>query len=175
LATAPVFYQTGAVDSSMPKFSVESKIRLGLAVGLAGLLGFGWLTGHSISKLMATEDWVAHTHEVLTELESTRAALTEEEAGVRGYLLAGSPDFLDDRQAAAQRLLTDLARLRNLTRDNPGPTTRTGPAGTADYPASARTRRPTHRFPATGFPNSDRRGAPAAEPSRIGGHPQADR
>lgn len=103
----------------MPKFSVESKIRSGLAVGLAGLLGFGWLTAHTITKLVATDDWVAQTHEVLTELESTRAALTEEEAGLRGYLLAGSPDFLADRQASVQRLLTDVAGLRHLTADNP--------------------------------------------------------
>jgi PAS domain S-box-containing protein len=101
------------------KTSVENKIRFGLAIGLAALIGLGWLSCHTTTRLIATGDWVSHTHVVMTELESVLAALTEEETAQRGYLLTGSPKFLEDRQTATQQVAAHLRRLREITADNP--------------------------------------------------------
>lgn len=83
------------------------------------MIGLGGLSYHTMTKLIATEDWVSHTHEVMTELESVLAALTEEETEQRGYLLTGSPKFLADRQTATQQVAAHLRRLREITADNP--------------------------------------------------------
>ncbi len=106
-------------DDPIVKASVESKIRLGLAVGLAALIGLGWLSYHTTTRLVATGEWVSHTHAVMTELESVLAALTEEETEQRGYLLTGSAKFLEDHQSATQRVSAHLRRLREITVDNP--------------------------------------------------------
>ena len=87
--------------------------------GLVVLLGAGWLGYHTTTRFIATEDWVAHTQEVITELETVSATLADVETEQRGYLLTDSPDFLRDRQAAAQQLPGQLQRLRGLTADNP--------------------------------------------------------
>ena len=101
------------------KVPVENKIRLGLVIGIAALLGFGWLSYYTTTRLVATEDWVAHTHEVIAQLEALRATVTEEESSLEGYLVSGSPQFLADRQATVQRLFAGLQQLRALTADNP--------------------------------------------------------
>ena len=109
----------GRWDNSFVKTSVENKIRLGLAAGLAVLLGAGWLGYRTTTRFIATEDWVAHTQQVITELETVSATLAEVETEQRGYLFTGGPKFLEDRQAAAQRLPGCLQRLRQITIDNP--------------------------------------------------------
>ncbi|HXR05125.1 MAG TPA: PAS domain S-box protein [Verrucomicrobiae bacterium] len=101
------------------KTSVENKIRLGLAAGLAVLLSAGWLSYHTTTRLIATEDWVSHTRNVIAELESVSASLEEVETGQRGYILTGGPIFLEDRRSAAQQLMVHLKQLRLILTNNP--------------------------------------------------------
>jgi len=109
----------GRVGDSFVRTSVENKIRLGLAAGLAVLLGAGWLSYHTTTKLIATEDWVSHTQDVITGLESVSASLEEVETEQRGYLLTGSPKFLEDRQSAVRQLTVHLNQLRQTLTNNP--------------------------------------------------------
>jgi len=99
--------------------SVENKIRLGLAAGLAVLLGAGWLSYHTTTRLIATEDWVSHTQDVITELESVSAGLEEVETEQRGYILTGSPKFLEDRRSATRQLTAHVKRLGLILTNNP--------------------------------------------------------
>ena len=106
-------------DDSFVKTSVENKIRLGLAAGLAVLLGAGGLSYYTTTRLVATEDWVSHTQDVITVLESVSASLAEVETEQRGYILAGSPKFLEDRWSAVGQLTVHLKRLRLILTNNP--------------------------------------------------------
>jgi PAS domain S-box-containing protein len=101
------------------KTSVENKIRVGLAAGLAALIGLGWLSYHTTTRLVAAQDWVAHTQDVITELEFVSASLAEVETEQRGYILTGSPKFLEDRQAAARQLTVHFKQLRQMLANNP--------------------------------------------------------
>lgn len=64
-------------------------------------------------------DWVTHTREVLLRVARTRLAITEAEAGERGFLLAGDRAQAQRFEAARQVAATQLRDLAQLTRDNP--------------------------------------------------------
>lgn len=70
-------------------------------------------------KLIETEQWVTHTHQVLTELESTLSMLNRAETSQRGYLLTGDEKELAPYQAALVRSDRQINHLRELTADNP--------------------------------------------------------
>ena len=67
---------------------------------------------------------VEHTWAVIGEIESTLSTLTDAETGQRGYLLTGISSFLEPYQAAVGTIAAHLARLRELTGDNPAQQTR---------------------------------------------------
>ncbi|MGA9450697.1 MAG: CHASE3 domain-containing protein, partial [Verrucomicrobiia bacterium] len=112
-------FQEPARDDLLVKTSVENKIRFGLAVGLVILIGSGWLSYHATTKLIATQDWAAQTQDIITELEFVSASLAEVETEQRGYILSGSPKFLEDRQAATQQLTAHLKQLRQILTNDP--------------------------------------------------------
>lgn len=65
-----------------------------------------------------TNRWVAHTHEVIGELEGLTAALAQTEAARRGFLATGEPVYLDERDNALSRLQAHLQSIEQLTADN---------------------------------------------------------
>jgi PAS domain S-box-containing protein len=101
------------------KASVENKIVLGFVASVLALMGVGWLSYRTTTNLVASEQWVSHTHEVVTTLESGLAMLTDVETKQRGYLLTGDEQFLKDCQASQAQVDGWLKQLRALTTDNP--------------------------------------------------------
>jgi signal transduction histidine kinase len=65
-----------------------------------------------------TNRWVAHTHEVIGELEGLTAALAQTEAARRGFLATGESLYLDERDTALSRLRAHLQSIEKLTVDN---------------------------------------------------------
>jgi CHASE3 domain sensor protein len=72
----------------------------------------------NVRTLAATHQWVAHTYQVLTGLQSTLSLLKDAETGQRGYLLTGRAHYLEPYEAAITQLPERLAGLRELTADN---------------------------------------------------------
>jgi PAS domain S-box-containing protein len=101
------------------KISVESKIVLGCAASLLALASMGWLSYVTTAKLVATENWVAHTQEVIATLESGLAILTDAETQQRGYLLTGDKRFLEDSESSQAQITAWVNKIRRLTADNP--------------------------------------------------------
>ena len=64
-------------------------------------------------------NWVTHTHEVLTRLNSLLATLTDAETGERGYIITGDEHYLEPYEQALSRLAKQLQELKDLTSDNP--------------------------------------------------------
>ncbi|HJT78257.1 MAG TPA: CHASE3 domain-containing protein, partial [Gemmataceae bacterium] len=67
-------------------------IGLGLVLLLLGAVG--GFSYWDTEQLQETARWVAHTHEVLGQIEGLRSALLDAEAGVRGYVLTGEESYL---------------------------------------------------------------------------------
>ncbi|MEW6491398.1 MAG: CHASE3 domain-containing protein [Cyanobacteriota bacterium] len=101
------------------KLSIEHKTIVGFGAASMVLVIINALSYGSFLKNRAIADWVAHTHQVRRNIESTLATITEAETGQRGYLITGEEDYLkiyyEDRGSVNQQIQV----LKNLTADNP--------------------------------------------------------
>src|SRR5207249_5025185 len=70
------------------------------------------------------EQQVAHTHEVIGELEALLSTLKDAETGQRGYLLAQDEKYLQPYDDALRQVDATVTRLKELTSDNPDQQTR---------------------------------------------------
>jgi len=91
---------------------------MGCAASLIALASMGWLSYATTTNLVATENWVAHTQEVIATLESGLAILTDAETQQRGYLLTGDARFLQDSKNSQTQTVAWVEKIRKLTADN---------------------------------------------------------
>jgi CHASE3 domain sensor protein len=65
------------------------------AAGLAVcLIGISAAVYRASTKLVENARWVAHTHDVLTQLEATATGVTAAETELRGFLLTDQESYL---------------------------------------------------------------------------------
>jgi CHASE3 domain sensor protein/predicted Na+-dependent transporter/predicted MFS family arabinose efflux permease len=113
----------------------EGRLSWGLA--LRPVLSFGFLLAAGVvvanasaaywnlRTVAATHRWVAHTHEVMTQIEETLSLLKDAETGQRGYLITGDRRYLEPYEAAVRRVHGRFERLREMTADNAAQKART--------------------------------------------------
>ncbi|HEX2657764.1 MAG TPA: CHASE3 domain-containing protein, partial [Polyangia bacterium] len=83
---------------------------------LAVLLG--WAI-YSLSHLSNATGWLRHTDRVRVAIERLRTTILAGETGLRGYVVAGEPAFLEAYHDATLKWPDDLDNVRRLTTDNP--------------------------------------------------------
>jgi methyl-accepting chemotaxis protein len=98
--------------------TVGTKIGAGFGLALVILVVIGGVSYRSTAKLTETAELVAHSHQVLANLEVVVSDMKDAETGQRGYLLTGEERYLEPFRAALAVTNQDLKALRNLTRDN---------------------------------------------------------
>jgi PAS domain S-box-containing protein len=96
----------------------EMKSFSGFAVAFVMILGVGFASYQSARNLTESHHWVAHTQEVLIEMEEMLSFLKAVQNKMRGYLLTGDESFLEAYQFAIDRLPMKISILRELTADN---------------------------------------------------------
>jgi PAS domain S-box-containing protein len=89
------------------------------AVVFAILVGIGISSFVMSDSFANSEEWVVHSHEVISELKSVSADLSEAENSRRGFLLIGDGTQLVGFDVALQTLPQRLKHLQVLTTDNP--------------------------------------------------------
>jgi PAS domain S-box-containing protein len=87
-------------------------------VALAVLSGIGFLSYRSTQEMIAIQQRVDHTHEVLEGLDSVLANVLQTESATRGFVMSGDEQYLATRQAAAAEVDQTLAALSNLLADD---------------------------------------------------------
>ncbi|HEY4901194.1 MAG TPA: CHASE3 domain-containing protein [Terriglobales bacterium] len=90
------------------------------AVVFAILVGIGIASYVMSDRFANSEESVIHTNEVMSELKSVSAELSEAESARRGYELIGDRTLLIEYDVALETLPLRLKRLQSLTADNPG-------------------------------------------------------
>ena len=92
---------------------------IGFALTVA-LIVFGGILGFVNARhLLDDRRWVAHTHEVIGELESLLSTLKDAESGQRGYLLAENEAYLKHYDDALTQVYGQVKHLQSLTADKP--------------------------------------------------------
>lgn len=90
------------------------------AAGLAVcLFGISAAVYRASTKLVENARWVAHTHDVLTQLEATATGVTQAETELRGFLLTNQESYLAPYSAGLTETRRRLEGVRALTEDNP--------------------------------------------------------
>ncbi len=85
-----------------------------IILGVVALLAF-----QTTTRMIRDRDWVAHSHQVLAEIQETRALIDDTEDAQRGYLITGEESMLGQFEANMQRFVSKLVPLRKLADDQP--------------------------------------------------------
>lgn len=103
----------------MKKLPVSPGVLLGFALGLALLMGIGYMSAQSTRAQHDNAQWVAHTQEVRLALDQLVRSLVEATSARRGYVLSDDNRFLPPYERAVGRIGELQTTLRSLTADNP--------------------------------------------------------
>lgn len=72
-----------------------------------------------VNKARDDSRWVVHTVEVENQISTSLLDIRRAESAARGYLLTSQPKFLEEHEAAAQRILPNIDKLVSQTIDSP--------------------------------------------------------
>jgi hypothetical protein len=98
--------------------TVERKTLIGFVAAVAVLVLASGAAIASVGGYWNSAQWVAHTYEVIGELDALSAALNSAESAQRGFYATGESSYLEERAAAQSKLLGHLQSARMLTVDN---------------------------------------------------------
>jgi signal transduction histidine kinase len=79
----------------------------------------GVATYLTIVRLLQSEKWVVHSHEVQAALGNVDSAVVGVGRACSGYVITGGADFLSSFEVALPKVSQALQKVRDLTRDNP--------------------------------------------------------
>ncbi len=83
------------------------------------LIANALFTARRLNVQVASQGWVAHSRQVLAEVQETQSLLLDAETGQRGYLLTGENRYLEPYDNAVTRIDSHIQNLSRLTADNP--------------------------------------------------------
>jgi methyl-accepting chemotaxis protein len=106
----------------------KTKILIGVLAPLSLLVVVGAVSLYNISSIVQTNERVDHTRKVLLDAEKIIGSAVDMETGMRGYLLAGTDDFLAPYRAGEEQAYARIKALQQVVSDNPGQVTRLGEA-----------------------------------------------
>jgi CHASE3 domain sensor protein len=99
--------------------TVAKRLVAGFGLAAFTLVVIAVVCYRNANLLIDTERWVAHTHQVRTELADLLSQLKDAETGQRGYIIAGQESYLEPYKAGLAAIKLTTADLKNLTSDNP--------------------------------------------------------
>jgi signal transduction histidine kinase len=99
--------------------SLKIKNRWGYLIAFLMLLISYFLIFFVIKKLAKEAERVSHSYDVINNLESIKAEITDAETGVRGYAITKDVRFLKPYNSGSKRVTALYRQLVALTTDNP--------------------------------------------------------
>jgi CHASE3 domain sensor protein len=87
---------------------------------LVALIIAGASTSYGYHRiLLAQRDWIEHTYQVMSALETTLQLITDAETGQRGYILTNNKTYLQPYRQAIAAIHIEAAKLPKLVQDSP--------------------------------------------------------
>lgn len=103
--------------SSKKQFGVILSRALTVPIGLLLLLLA--LLSFQVRNLMTAMLWVDHTDQAIAQANKVRFDLVTLQNGLRGYVLATNPYFLENYRSTEKNLTDDIEKFRQTVGDNP--------------------------------------------------------
>jgi methyl-accepting chemotaxis protein len=102
----------------MLNMKIGTRILTGYAVALLVVAAIGVVAYRATNELVASADWVTHTHKVRETLAELSSKIKDAETGQRGFILTGEERYLEPYHSATKTIDAHLQDLRELTADN---------------------------------------------------------
>jgi methyl-accepting chemotaxis protein len=99
-------------------WTVSRRLVVGFGLAALTLVVIAAVSYRNATRLIENDRWVAHSHQVRTELADLLSQLKDAETGQRGYLLTGVDAYLGPYQSALTAIKGTLEDVRRLTADN---------------------------------------------------------
>ena len=100
-------------------FRILTKLVLCFSVIIAAaLVSSAWIYQQR-NTLADADQWTEHSYLVLDELNGAFEGAINQQAGLRGYVLSANPSTLDTFRTGRTQFADHIARLKQLTSDNP--------------------------------------------------------
>jgi CHASE3 domain sensor protein len=106
-------------------WTVGRRLIAGFALSALTLVLVAVVSYRNAYLLIENDTWVAHSHQVRTELADLLSEMKDAETGQRGYVITGEESYLEPYKAALGSIKNTLADVRKLTADNPDQLRRT--------------------------------------------------
>jgi signal transduction histidine kinase len=97
----------------------RKRAQVAFAAAVILLFLSGVATYLTIVRLLQSEKWVVHSHEVQAALGNVDSAVVGVGRACSGYVITGGADFLSSFEVALPKVSQALQKVRDLTRDNP--------------------------------------------------------
>ena len=107
-------WSEGELNWSLDRLTIT-----GFAIGIGTLLLTAGTTFHFTGELQQHSAWVSHTQEVLKEIQEVTTDVVDMQAAQRGYIVTGDSGLLERFAQAKGSVRQHLAKVRQLTSDNP--------------------------------------------------------
>ncbi|SEH86323.1 methyl-accepting chemotaxis protein [Methylobacterium sp. 275MFSha3.1] len=103
----------------MSDYRISIKIALVMGAMLIVTLVVAGITLRNIGDIREAQDRIEHTQAVLEQVERMSLAMVNRETGLRGYLIAAEPRFLEPETAGREAFAAAWSKMRRLVADNP--------------------------------------------------------
>lgn len=100
------------------KGNFKRNLFIGFSASLIILIISSTASFISISTLLKNNDWVNHTREVIYNLNECNAIMVNAQTSMRGFLITGNEDFLDQYEGTKQVSEEYINKIKVLTDDN---------------------------------------------------------
>ena len=100
------------------KMTLGQKILAGFIACTIVLMSVAFFSFRNSEKLVETNQWVNHTHDVIYEFDQILSATVDIETGMRGFIVTGEERFLEPYHLGVKTLNSHLELIRSLTSDN---------------------------------------------------------
>jgi methyl-accepting chemotaxis protein len=101
-------------------FRILTKLVLCFSVIVAAaLVSSAWILQQR-NTLAEADQWTEHSYRVIDNLNETLEGASNQQTGLRGYVISTNPSLLDTYRDGTRHYADHLAALKQLTVDNPG-------------------------------------------------------
>jgi CHASE3 domain sensor protein len=97
----------------------RNQLIMGFGAALCILLLIGGLSYQRFLQEDSDQNWVAHTQEVLRQLDAALAASIQLNDDERAFALNGTGTYLESARRSASELQSHIGQIKTLTVDNP--------------------------------------------------------
>jgi methyl-accepting chemotaxis protein len=105
--------------SFLDNLRLRQKLLLGFAVPVLLIALLSTVINYSLGKLNNAFHWVEHTHTAINYGDRLLSSMIDMETGLRGYMVAGDPVFLEPYEAGNLSFYETLSIAKSHVSDNP--------------------------------------------------------